>query len=74
MSSKLSKQVNSSTINKENWQDKKKKLKIQFPYLSDADLSFHEDKIADMINLLHSKIGKTIGKTKEGLHKFIEAL
>ncbi len=74
MSSKLSKQVNSSTINKENWQDKKKKLKIQFPHLSDADLSFHEDKIADMINLLHSKIGKTIGKTKEGLHKFIEAL
>ena len=74
MSSKLTKQVGHSSINKENWQAKKKKLLEQFPHLSETDLAFHEDKIEDLINKLHTKIGKTIGKSKEALHKFIESL
>lgn len=74
MSSKLANQVKSSTITKENWQEKKKQLKAQFPHLSDTDLSFHEDKIEELINKLHTKIGKVLGKTKEGLHKYIESL
>ena len=74
MSSKLSKQVLASAINKNNWQDKKAKLKVQFPHLTDYDLHFEEGKIEEMINKLHSKIGKVLGKTKEGLHKFIEAI
>lgn len=74
MSSKLSKHVSDSKITKENWADKKRKLKEQFPHLSDTDLSFHENKVVDMINKIHSKIGKALGKTKDGLHKFIEAL
>ncbi len=74
MSSKLSKQVQSSTINKNNWQDKKKKLQAQFPHLSDIDLSFDDGRIEEMINKLHTKIGKTLGKSKDALHKFIEAI
>ena len=74
MSSKLSKQVLSSSINKNNWQDKKKKLKEQFPHLSDTDLNFEEGKLEEMINKLHTKIGKVLGKSKEELHKFIEAI
>jgi hypothetical protein len=74
MSSKLAKHLDSSLINKDNWGEKKRKLKLQFPHLSDTDLSFSEGKIEDMINKLHAKIGKTLGKTKESLHKFIEAL
>lgn len=74
MSSKIKKQVEKSTINKENWQAKRKKLKEQFPHLSDTDLGFDEGKIEEMVNTIHSKIGKTLGKSKEALHKFIESL
>ncbi len=74
MSSKLSKQVLASSINKSNWQDKKTKLKLQFPHLSDTDLHFEDGKMEEMINKLHIKIGKVLGKSKEGLHKFIESI
>lgn len=74
MSSKLLKQVSASCINKENWQEKKRKLKEKFPHLTESDLRFDEGHIAEMINTLHSKVGKVMGKTKEGLHKFVEAM
>jgi uncharacterized protein YjbJ (UPF0337 family) len=63
-----------TNINKENWHEKKCKLKEMFPHLTDPDLDFEEGKLEEMIDKIHSKIGKTIGKTKEGLHKFIDGL
>jgi len=53
---------------------KKNKLKAKFPHLTDPDLEYDEGKVEEFIDKLHSKIGNTIGKTKEGLHKFIESL
>lgn len=66
--------VTSFSINKENWETKKLKLKEKFPDLLDSDLEFEEGKEDGLIERIHSKIGNAIGKTKEGLHKFIEAL
>ena len=62
------------SFNKENWEMKKNKLKAKFPHLTDPDLEYDEGKVEEFIDKLHSKIGNTIGKTKEGLHKFIESL
>lgn len=70
----MTKTVITTTINKENWQEKKSKLKAKFPHLTEPDLHFEEGKVEELIDNLHSKIGKTIGKTKEGLHKFIAGL
>lgn len=74
MSSKLGKKAGVSSISKENWQVKKLKLKEQFPHLSDNDLGYADGKIENLINKLHSRIGKALGQSKEGLLKFIEAL
>jgi len=63
-----------SFFNKESWQEKKSKLKEKFPHLTDSDLDFEEGKEDGLLERLNSKIGSTIGKTKEGLHKFIESL
>jgi hypothetical protein len=52
------------SINKENWQEKKNMLKQKFPHLSDYDLDYEEGKIKELIDELHSKIGKLIGKSK----------
>jgi len=67
-------QATSSYFNKENWEEKKRKLKEKFPHLTDPDLEFEEGKAEEMIDKLHSKIGKLIGKTKEGLHKLIQTI
>jgi uncharacterized protein YjbJ (UPF0337 family) len=61
-------------LGKEAWEAKKQKLKEKYPELTDEDLSFEEGKEDGMIEKIQSKIGGAIGKTKEGLHKFIEAL
>ena len=74
MSANLIKLTNCSIITNENWEDKKQKLKLQFPNLSDTDLTFDESKISEMIDNIHTKVGNIIGKTKEELHKFIESL
>ncbi len=66
--------IKASPFNKETWQEKKSKLKEKFPHLTDPDLDIEEGKVEEMLEKLHSKIGTTIGKTKEGLHKFIDAL
>ena len=62
------------SINKNTWQLKVSKLKEQFPHLTDADLEYVDGKTEDLIDRLHKKIGHVVGKTKEGLHKFIDAL
>jgi len=61
-------------LEKEIWETKKQKLKEKFPELTDEDLSLEEGKEDGVLERIHSKIGGAIGKTKEGLHKFIEAL
>lgn len=74
MSSKLLKHANASSITKDNWKDKKKKLMDKFPHLSETDLNYQEGKLEEMVNKLHAKIGKIYGKTKDDLLKFIESL
>jgi len=68
------KPVTVSSITMDSWQEKKSKLKEKFPHLTESDLDFEEGKVEGMIYKIHSKIGKTIGKTKDGLHKFIEVI
>jgi len=61
-------------LDKETWEAQKQKLKEKYPELTDEDLYFEEGKEDGVLERIHSKIGGAIGKTKEGLHKFIEAL
>ncbi|MGX7668907.1 CsbD family protein [Flavobacterium pedocola] len=42
-----------------NWVDKKNKLKVQFPTLTDADLHFEEGKKEEMLTKVQAKLGKT---------------
>lgn len=74
MNKEKPKTVKQMFLEKEIWEDKKLKLKEKFPELTDDDLYLEEGKEEGMLEKIHSKIGDAIGKTKEGLHKFIEAL
>jgi uncharacterized protein YjbJ (UPF0337 family) len=53
-----------------NWNEQKGKLKQKFASLTDNDLLFIEGKKDEMLGRLQVKLGKT----KEELHKLIEAL
>lgn len=53
-----------------NWNEKKGKLKQKFATLTDDDLLLVEGKKEEMLGRLQAKLGKT----KEELHKLIEAL
>ncbi len=55
---------------KGNWNEQKGKLKKQFAELTDNDLMFEEGKKDEMLGKLQIKLGKT----KEELKKFIDAL
>jgi uncharacterized protein YjbJ (UPF0337 family) len=55
---------------KGSWNEKKGKLKQKFAALTDNDLMFVEGKKEEMIGRLQIKLGKT----KEQLHRIIEAL
>ena len=55
---------------KGNWNEQKGKLKQKFAELTDNDLMFEEGKKDEMLGRLQIKLGKT----KEELHKFLEAL
>jgi len=55
---------------KGNWLEQKGKLKQKFAALTDDDLLFEQGKKDEMLG----KIGVKLGKTKEELHKIIEAL
>jgi hypothetical protein len=51
---------NASSINKENWQVDKNKLKKIFYHLKYSDLDFEESEIDKMINEFHHEIGRAI--------------
>jgi uncharacterized protein YjbJ (UPF0337 family) len=55
---------------KGNWDEQKGKLKQKFATLTDNDLLFVEGKKEEMLGKLQIKLGKS----KEELHKIIEAL
>jgi uncharacterized protein YjbJ (UPF0337 family) len=55
---------------KGDWNEQKGKLKQKFAWLTDDDLLFAEGKKDEMLGRLQIKLGKT----KEELHKVIEAL
>lgn len=55
---------------KGNWDEQKAKLKQKFAALTDNDLLFVEGKKDEMMRKLQNKLGKT----KEELHKIIQAL
>lgn len=55
---------------KGNWDEQKGKLKQKFATLTDNDLLFVEGKKDEMLGKLQIKLGKT----KEELHKIIQAL
>ncbi|MBP8669712.1 MAG: CsbD family protein [Bacteroidia bacterium] len=55
---------------KGNWNETKGKLKQKFANLTDNDLMYTEGKKEEMLGKLQIKLGKT----KEELHKIIEAL
>lgn len=55
---------------KGNWNEQKGKLKKKFPALTDSDLTFESGKKDEMFGRLQTKLGKT----KDELHKLIEAL
>jgi len=55
---------------KGNWDEQKGKLKQKFAALTDNDLLFVEGKKEEMMGKLQIKLGKT----KEELHKIIQAL
>jgi uncharacterized protein YjbJ (UPF0337 family) len=55
---------------KGNWNEQKGKLKQRFANLTDNDFLYAEGKKDEMLGKLQIKLGKT----KEELHKLIEAL
>ncbi|MEO8234133.1 MAG: CsbD family protein [Flavobacterium sp.] len=55
---------------KGDWEVQKGKLKQKFAKLTDNDLLFIDGKKEEMLG----KLQVTLGKTKEELHKIIEAL
>lgn len=59
-----------TTVLKGNWNKQKGKLKQQFATLTDNDLMLEEGKQDEMLGRLQIKLGKT----KEEIHKIIEAL
>lgn len=52
------------------WNEKKEKLKEQFPFISDEDLHLHEGKEKEMMEML----GYKLGKSEEELRGIINAL
>jgi uncharacterized protein YjbJ (UPF0337 family) len=55
---------------KGNWNEQKGKLKQKFADLTDNDLLYEQGKKEEMLGRLQIKLGKT----REELHKIIEAL
>jgi hypothetical protein len=41
------------------WNERKGKLKVKYPIITDEDLNFHENKEKEMIERLSYKLGKT---------------
>ena len=66
--------ISTYTIEIKEWQEKKIRLKEKYPDLTDTDLEYEEGKVEQLFDRIHARIGRTIGKTKEGLLEFIEKL
>jgi uncharacterized protein YjbJ (UPF0337 family) len=66
----INKKKMNTTELKGNWEEQKGKLKQKFAALTDNDLLFVEGKQEEMMGKLQIKLGKT----KEELHKIIQAL
>ncbi len=47
------------------WNDKKAKLKKQYPGLSDTDLTYEPGNLRELMNCLSIKLGKTGNELKE---------
>jgi uncharacterized protein YjbJ (UPF0337 family) len=62
--------MTTTTEVKGNWNELKGKLKKQFAVLTDNDLMYEEGKKDEMLGKLQIKLGKT----KEEMHKIVEAL
>jgi uncharacterized protein YjbJ (UPF0337 family) len=69
LSQLILKKMNTTEL-KGNWDEQKGKLKQKFAALTDNDLLFVEGKKDEMLGKLQIKLGKT----KEELHKIIQAL
>ena len=69
LSQLILKKMNTTEL-KGNWEEQKGKLKQKFAALTDNDLLFIEGKHEEMMGKLQIKLGKT----KEELHKIIQAL
>jgi len=63
------KKMNTTEV-KGNWNEQKGKLKQKFAVLTDNDLMFEEGKKDEMFGKLQIKLGKS----KEELHKILDAL
>ncbi|HMT29067.1 MAG TPA: general stress protein CsbD [Bacteroidia bacterium] len=53
-----------------NWNEHKRKLKLKFPALTDADLHFEEGKKDEMMTQIQTKLNKT----KEEIAEIISGL
>jgi hypothetical protein len=51
------------------WTEKKEKLKILFPFITDDDLQFREGKEREMMEVLSYKLGKTTDEFRYFLAK-----
>ena len=47
---------------KSKWAEKKTKLKLQFPNLTDADLDFDETRKSEMLSKLQVKVKRTVNE------------
>ena len=63
-------EIMNNTELKGNWNEQKGKLKKEFAFLTENDLMFEEGKKEEMFGKLQIKLGKT----KEELHKIVDAL
>lgn len=41
------------------WNNKREKLRLKFPILTDKDVSFNEGKEKEMVEIIGNKMGKT---------------
>ena len=52
------------------WNERKDKLKMKFPAITDEDLNFHNNKEKEMIE----RLGYKLGKSKEELRTIINTI
>jgi len=58
------------TKNKGYWNEKKEKLRLKYPNITEEDLSYYQGKEKEMMEML----GHKLGKTKEEVRNILVAL